>query len=140
MTSRRRIPLKEKLASALREMLRPDETGKLVPIIPYDHAKLMSSDQIISLFHFDHGILHAHGGPDLHWNLTPRPIIEHRAKTSERDRPAADKTRRLSAGQEEFRRKVLTKPCGQKCKRESKIPPRINPWPKGRSFQKRVDQ
>lgn len=139
MTRRAHIPLKTKLAAALLTMLRPDDDGNLVPVIPHEDAKAMSDDQIISLFHFDHDpIPHAHGGPDEAWNLTPRPLAEHRIKTAKRDIPQMAKTRRLSKAQEEFRRKILERPCG------GKRQPSGN-WPRGRKiksrgFEKRISR
>lgn len=103
MTKRRRITLKDKLASALRELLR----------IPYDDAKQMTADQVISLVHFDHGILHAVDPVDDHWNLTPRLIAPHREK-SRKDTGIVAKVRRLTKDQEEFQRRVLQRECGQK--------------------------
>ena len=110
MTSRKSISLKTKLAAALCNMLRPDESGALVPVIDYESAKQMTEDQILSIFHFDHYPTAKHqGGKDVHHNLVPRPILEHRQKTAKIDAPAAAKSARLSAHQEEFRRKMLAK-------------------------------
>lgn len=49
----------------------------------YDDAKLIAEDQLLSLFHFDHNILHETGNPDVdrYWNLTPMFIRAHREKT-----------------------------------------------------------
>lgn len=43
----------------------------------------MTEDQFLSLFHFDHNILHETGHPDrdAFWNLTPMLIQAHRTKT-----------------------------------------------------------
>jgi hypothetical protein len=128
VSSRGHLTLKRKLASALLQMLRPDESGKLVPVIPYEDAKLMTDDQIISLFHFDHGILHAHDGPDEAWNLTPRPIIEHRVKTATKDVPAIAKGRNITKREEEFRRRILAKDAGESVERKTRWPKR--PFPK----------
>lgn len=100
--------LREKLAAVLRDLM-VEVDGKLVRAIPYEHAKQMSADQVISLFHFDHGIHHTIGGSAAHWNLTARFIKEHRAKTSEVDRPRIDKTKRIVEGQEAFRARMLAK-------------------------------
>lgn len=86
---RKAIPLKTKLASALLGL------GH----IPYDHAKLMTDDQIISLYHFDHGIPYADGGPNEPWNLTPRLIPQHREKTAKIDVPRIAKGKRIRAKQ-----------------------------------------
>lgn len=67
--------------------------------IPYDHAKLMSADQIISLYEWDHNILHETGHPDRdeYWNLKPMLIAAHRAKTKI-DAKIIAKGRRLRIG------------------------------------------
>jgi|SRR6516225_8265834 hypothetical protein len=81
---RKHISLKTKLASALLAL------GH----IPYDDAKRMTAEQLISLYQFDHGILHALGGTDDYWNLTPKMIVEHRQK-SRKDTKAVAKVKRL---------------------------------------------
>lgn len=114
MTARTHIRMKTKLASALCNMLRPDETGKLVPVIPYEHAKLMTEDQVLSIFHFDHWpIRKTDGGPDAHWNLTPRPLPEHRKKTAEIDIPQiakADRIVKRRNGTRKPRQKIPSRP------------------------------
>lgn len=52
-------------------------------LIPYDDAKLMTDDQIISLTVVDHNILHETGHPDRDraYNLTHMLIQAHRKKT-----------------------------------------------------------
>lgn len=133
MTSRDYIRLKTKLAAALCCMLEDDGNGQFVPIIPHDDAKRMTEDQVLSLFQWDHyPIRKADGGSDAHHNLTPRLIVPHRQKTATVDVPQLAKTRRLIEAQEEFRRKVLARPCGQKRERSGKIP--------SRPFQKRPRQ
>lgn len=108
MGDRAHIPLKEQLAAALRDMA-VKEDGKLVRAIPYEIAKQMTADQIISLFNCDHGILHAIKPIDLHWNLTFRFIPAHRLKTAKQDVPALAKGDRIAAEHERFRRRVLAK-------------------------------
>jgi hypothetical protein len=51
--------------------------------VPYDDAKQMTEDQFLSLFHWDHNILHSseHEDRDRFWNLTPMLIAAHREKT-----------------------------------------------------------
>src|SRR5687767_7334694 len=97
--------------------------------IPYEHAKLISAAQLISLYQFDHGILHAIDPNNEYWNLTPRLIAPHREK-SRRDTSIVAKVRRLTAEQETFRRRVLEKPAGAHRVLSSK-------WPKGRKLQSR---
>lgn len=115
MASRRsHITLKTKLASALCHMLRPDETGKLVPVIPHEDAKLMTEDQVLSIFGWDHyPIRKADNGPDAHWNLTPRPILEHRRKTAKIDIPQMAKADRIidrRNGTSKAKRKIPSRP------------------------------
>lgn len=117
----------EKLAAALLALR--DDSGER--LIPHSDAKLMSASQIISLFHFDHyPIRRADGGSCHPSNLTPRPIIEHREKTATKDQPEMAKDRAIARSQEEFRRRVLERPCGQKRQ------PTGN-FPKGRKLQSR---
>lgn len=138
--ARQHVSLKAKLASALLTIVRPDETGKLVPVIDYEDAKKMSAEQIISCFHFDHGILHAIEPINEPWNLTPRPIIEHRKKSA-KDKTALSKGDRLSDSQKEFQRKMLVK-VGQGETIEDAKAKRKYKWPKRKmqsrnSFQRR---
>lgn len=67
-------------------------------IIPYSDAKKMTEDQLLSLWHFDHNILHETGHPDRDkfWNLTPMLIQPHREKTK-RDAKIIAKGRRIRA-------------------------------------------
>lgn len=110
MSKRRPVPLKTRLAATLCQMLRPNAEGNLERIIDYQSAKAMTEDQVLSLFHFDHDPIPKHrDGPDEHWNLTPRPAREHRAKTAAVDTPGAAKDKRIIARQAEFRRKMLAK-------------------------------
>ncbi len=126
MTARDYIPLKILLAASLCQLT--DAEGN--PLIPYDHAKLMTPDQVLSLFQRDHyPIRKIDGGPDIHWNIVFRFIPAHRLKTAKIDQPQIAKTDRLVQQQEEFRRKVLQRECGQKRERRGTIP--------SRGFQKR---
>jgi len=119
VTARAHISFKTKYACALLAL------GD----VPYDDAKLMHEDQIISLYHVDHGILHAVEVNNAFWNLTPRLIAPHRKK-SRADTSSVAKMKRLTEDQVEFVRKVLSRPCGGKRERKSRIP--------SRPFQKRV--
>jgi hypothetical protein len=102
------ISMREKLASALAHMM-VEVDGKLERAIPYDDAKRMTSQEVCSLFQFDHGIHEAIDGPTEHWNLTPRLIAEHRRKTAKVDRPRIAKTGRNEEAHEAFRLKMLAK-------------------------------
>lgn len=104
--------LREKLAAVLRDLM-VEVDGKLVRAIPYEDAKKMTADQVISLFQFDHGIHHAIDGEHIHWNYTARMIAEHRIKTSKIDRPQIDKTKRIVEEQDAFRARMLAKSTGE---------------------------
>lgn len=107
--TRRHLSVKTKLAAALLQVR--DAQGD--PFISWEHAKAMSADQIISLFHFDHYPLrHEAGGPDEPWNLVPTLIAEHRRKTAKIDVPEIAKIKRVTKAEEEFRRRVLAKVMG----------------------------
>lgn len=75
--------------------------------IPYAHAREMTADQMISLYHVDHGILHEteNENVDQWWNLTPRLISAHRIKTKQ-DAKIIAKSRRIRA---RFLKKELEK-------------------------------
>lgn len=148
MGQRKAIPLKTKLASALLQMRTPNENGELVPIIPYEDAKRMTSDQIIGLFQFDHGVLHAIEAVNEPWNLTPRVIPEHREKTKS-DVSKIAKSKRISRKHQEhlarLRQPVETVEDGDTGpSTPDNAPPRPRSnWPKGRKipsrqFQKRA--
>lgn len=64
--------------------------------VPYEDAKRMTEDQMISLYHLDHNILHSTEDPnrDLFWNLTPMLIGAHREKTK-KDAKIIAKSRRV---------------------------------------------
>lgn len=97
--------LAEKLAAALLELqrLRGDPIDR-------DHAKLMTADQICSLFQYDHAAGYACHGADNHPTmLTPLLIAEHREKTAKRDIPAIAKGKRIRRRHEEFRWRLLAK-------------------------------
>lgn len=85
--SRKAPNLETKLAAAL----------LMTGMIPYEHAKAMGRTNFLSLWHFDHGALHADGGSDEFWNLTPRLIVPHRIKTATIDAPALAKGRDIRA-------------------------------------------
>lgn len=119
MTARAYISKDTKLAATL----------LMLGDVPFDDAKAMTAKQIISLYHFDHGKLHALEADDHFSNLTPRLIAAHRAK-SRKDTGIVAKVTRLTKEQEDFRRKILARPCGQK--RE-----RTGSWSQGRKIQSR---
>ncbi len=145
MPARSHVSLSVKLAATLLQMKRVDESGKLVPVIPYEKGKTLTAKEIISRFQFDHyPIMNTHDGPAEPWNLTPRLTEEHAMKTTGRrgesrladqangDTPRAAKLNRISAKQAEFRARLLAKAEGreppQPARRKHKIPSR--PFPK----------
>jgi hypothetical protein len=114
---RKHIPLSELLASALADKLPQEQRDEL-------RKQKVPAKQIIRMFTPDHNILHAIAGKDLWWNLTMRlrgPDLK--AKDAQDTRIAA-KIKRL-------RGETCTGP-------RKKIPARANPWPKGRTFEKRA--
>lgn len=95
---RKEPTLTDKLAATLRELLQ----------IPYEHAKLMSAEQIISLVQWHHIHYHADGHGVEHWNLDPLLIGGHKLRTAKIDIPQIAKTKRITKAQEELRRTLLT--------------------------------
>lgn len=110
---RKYISLREKLAAALSMLLPQEQRDDL-------RERKVPAKIVISLFHQDHGILHAHDGADKWWNLTPMLVGPHKEK-SKIDTAIAAKVKRVSAAEEEFRRKLLAKTPGQKRKRKATI-------------------
>jgi len=98
--------------------------------IEYEHAKLMTAAQIISLYHFDHyPIRRESGGPTAPWNLVPRLIAAHRDKTARVDHPEIAKGRDVRASEAQHRAAMASKEPGQKRPRRGAIPSR--PFQKG---------
>lgn len=95
--------------------------------IPHHEAKLLTPDQIIALFEFDHyPIPHAEGGPDEPWNLDPvfKPV--HREKTAKVDIPTIAKGKRLRRKEGEHTAAMAAKEPGKPRQRKGTI--------KGRPF------
>lgn len=112
--AKQHIPLKAKLASALLQMVRPNDKGEFERIIPHEDAKQMTDEQVISLFQFDHDpIREADGGQTIGWNLTPRLIVAHRIKTAKKDIPEMAKAKRIRDDQEAFQRRLLARDRGE---------------------------
>lgn len=113
--ARRKLNLTEKLAAALMFQPLRDETGRpelgpdgrLQYAFSLEEVQGMTAAQLVSLWQFDHGNLHAYGskefGPDeidrdAYWNHTPRLIMAHRQKSA-RDTRKVAKTRRIRKAQ-----------------------------------------
>lgn len=108
---RKQPNLREMLAATLLALRKFDpETGKFDPVIDWQTALLLSPEQIIARFEFDHyPIPVTWGGTNHPSNLVPRLKAEHRTKTAKIDMPAIAKVKRLTKDQEEFRRRMLAK-------------------------------
>jgi hypothetical protein len=125
---RHRPPIRLRVKCAVALLALKGDDGS--PLIPWEHAKQMTAEQIISLWNFDHyPIREEAGGPSLPWNLVPRLIRAHRRKTAKIDLPEIAKIRRVVKAEEEFRARMLTKANGE--------PRKQSRWPK-RTFPKRV--
>jgi hypothetical protein len=76
---RKYISWKTRCASAVLALMDQTDPGGL----GYAEAKLMTEDQFLSLFQWDHNMLHAFEGEDRdsYYNLTPMLIMAHRRKT-----------------------------------------------------------
>lgn len=120
----RKEPSKDaKLAACIRELLG----------IPWDHARLMTDEQVLSLVQWQHepyywGQNKDEPWIDEHWNLKPMSIMAHRQITARKDIPQIAKTKRISREQEEFRKRLLT-PRDERPVRKSRF--------QSRPFQKR---
>lgn len=93
MIKRKHISLKTRCASLIIQC----------GLIPYDDAKLMTDDQILSLTEIDHNVLHETGHPnrDRAYNLTHMLIKAHREKTKQ-DAKVIAKGRRIRAKQKMY--------------------------------------
>lgn len=102
---RKRPTLTERLAATLLEMRYADGS----PVIDREAAKTMTAKEICSKFEFDHAVHVAINGSNHPSNLTARSIAEHAVKTAKTDIPQIAKTKRITAEQEQFRRRLLSK-------------------------------
>jgi 5-methylcytosine-specific restriction endonuclease McrA len=99
---RKHIPLPEKLAAALSLLLNEEERTKL-------REKRVTAKTVISLFEFDHAVLHALGGADSWFNLTPTLKSPHREK-SKRDTSIVAKVKRIERDDTKWRNLLRPKP------------------------------
>lgn len=119
---RKYIPLPEKLAATLAMLLTQAERDAL-------RAAKVPAKGVISLFTFDHGILHALAGADKWWNLTPKRRGRELKAKDGRDTSIVAKVKRVSAEHEDFRRRVLA-PVKRPREKRSR-------FPQGRKLQSR---
>lgn len=104
----------DELAAALLQIDFDWPDGARGPIMSHEDAKKISAKHVISLFQRDHyPRRREQGGPSVHWNLTWRPIANHRHKTAKVDQPQIAKVKRVAAKTEEHRRKMLAKSNGE---------------------------
>ena len=101
------VPLTERLAASLAMLLSPYERDVL-------RGAKAPAEMVLKLFHFDHNVLHALGGSDKWWNLSPVQVQAHREK-SRRDVSAIAKVDRIIARQHEHREAMdrLLRPEGR---------------------------
>jgi len=92
---RKHIPLGELLGATLAMLLPQDVRDDL-------RARRVPWRQVRGLFDFDHVVLHAHGGADKWWNLTPMERGPHRIKAA-RDTRVVAKGKRISEQEERWR-------------------------------------
>jgi hypothetical protein len=95
---RKHISWKTRCAAAVLDAQLVRERFGLYPQHWYNNAKRMTEDQFLSLFNFDHNILHAteDENRDKFWNLTPLLIQVHRTKTKA-DAKIIAKSKRIRA-------------------------------------------
>ncbi len=108
--------------------------------IPYEDAKQMTAKQIISLYHFDHGVLHGVKAINKFWNLTPRLIAKHRTKTK-KDIATVAKVKRVEKRWREFMRAMQRgkKPTPETTKRRCKCGRPIGAFNRSRFFRPKAD-
>ena len=98
---------------------------------------MTSIDKVVSLFQFDHNILHGIEVNDEHWNYTPTLILPHRekskadtakvAKAMRIDKNLGAAVRAIRAGEKPPKRvSKFRRPSGGKTN-----------WPQGRKIQSR---
>lgn len=103
---RKHIRAEEKIAALhyrctlLEDLIQARRTGVMsADRLPYDDMKKMSAAQVCSLFQWHHEpIPHEAGGPDVHWNLTPVMIKQHR-EIEKRGAAVRAKVKRIRAKQ-----------------------------------------
>lgn len=112
---RRKLTLTERLAAMICHLtvIVDDETGAKVPLIDPQWAKMHSAKDIVAVFQrwhqWDHRIALELNGTNHPTNIDPLPLLTHQTQKTPRDQTAIAKARRITAAQEEFRRRLLAK-------------------------------
>lgn len=104
---RKHIPLSERLAAAYLMLLPQDVRDDL-------RARRAPAREIIRMFTDDHGVLHALGGADRCWNLTPRLRGPALKAKDNRDTSIVAKVRRNDDKWREFMRTISKKRPGRR--------------------------
>lgn len=94
--ARKYVSIREHWAAALAELLPAEQRDDL-------RKRKMPAKTVISLFEQHHNILHAFGGSDRWWNLTPMLKAPHRV-TAARDTKIVAKARRIDQKWDQFMR------------------------------------
>jgi hypothetical protein len=126
---RKYIKLREQLAAALSMLLPQVQRDEL-------RSKKAPAKTVIALFSPDHSVLHALGGSDRWWNLTPMLREPHKEK-SRNDTSTVAKVRRIDAKWNDFTRRLLSPAKRSPAKRSLGKATR-NHWPK-RNLRSRSD-
>ena len=129
---RKHIRADERVAAALSMLLPADQRDAM-------RANRVQARAVLRLFHFDHVQLHALGGADSWWNLTPLQVGVHMVKSA-RDTSIVAKVDRIIAREGGHREAMdrLLKPT----KRTTGHPGRVaRPFPGGRAsgWRRKVD-
>ncbi len=131
MKRRRSLSRTERYASVILELKR----GSGEPLISRERAKEMTAEQIIAEFESitddDHITPRALGGSDHVSNMQPLSRREDHPQKTKRDVKVIAKSKRLTAAQAEFRRKLLAK-SGQAQEAEPPSKKRRSPMPGSR--------
>jgi len=100
------VRLPEKLAATLACLLPQAERDDL-------RNRRVPASEVISLFEFDHIVLHSFGGSNFWFNLDPKLVQPHREK-SKKDTAIAAKAKRIDKKWTEFMSKVSARPKSEK--------------------------
>jgi 5-methylcytosine-specific restriction endonuclease McrA len=120
--TRKHINLREKLAATLALLLSQSLRDDM-------RERKVVADSVISLFDFDHAVLHVHGGTDTWDNLTPMLRKDHREKSKDDIKKVA-KSRRIARAPEKWRGLLAPK---------TRDPKRPSRWPKRKLRSKPIN-